>query len=176
MTLYTLADLTPTLPADGSHWIAPGAHVIGDVVLGASVSVWFGAVLRGDSATLTIGEGSNIQDLSMVHADPGFPTTLGRDVTIGHKAIIHGCSIGDNSMIGMGATVMNGAKIGKNCLIGAGALVPQGKEIPDRSMVMGVPGKVVRQLSDAEIAGLTTSALHYQETSDRYRTDLRPLD
>ncbi len=171
--LYTLGNKHPTLPEDGDFWVAPGAHVIGDIVLHPGVSIWFGAVLRGDNEPITIGEGSNIQDNSVLHTDMGFPLTIGRDCTIGHKAILHGCTIGDGSLVGMGATVLNGAVIGRGCLIGAGALVTEGKMIPDGSLVMGAPGRVVRELDEEARAGLLASAAGYRANMARFRDGLR---
>jgi len=170
MTLYALGDLRPQIADD--TWIAPDANVIGDVVVQAAASVWFGCTLRGDNETIVIGTGTNVQENTVMHTDMGFPLTIGAGCTIGHKVMLHGCEIGDNSLIGMGATILNGAKIGRDCLIGAGALITEGKEIPDGALVMGVPGKVVRQLDDAAIAGLRASALHYQENMRRFRTTL----
>lgn len=174
MPLYALEDITPR--CDASSWVAPDANVIGNVVLEAESSVWFGCTLRGDNEEIRIGAGSNVQENCVMHTDPGFGLTIGQNCTIGHKAMLHGCTIGDNSLIGMGATVLNGAKIGKNCLIGAGALITEGKEIPDGSLVMGAPGKIVRQLDDAAILGLTQSAKHYQANARRFRTELRQID
>ncbi|MGJ8622402.1 MAG: gamma carbonic anhydrase family protein [Yoonia sp.] len=173
MTLYALADKTPQKADDA--WVAPGAHVIGDIVLESGTSVWFGATLRGDNERITVGAGSNIQENCVLHTDMGFPLVIGAGCTIGHKAMLHGCTIGENSLIGMGATVLNGAVIGKSCLIGAGALITEGKTIPDGSLVMGAPGKVVRDLDEAAIAGLKMSALHYQENAARFAADLRAL-
>lgn len=175
MTLYTLDGLSPTVPEDGDYWVAPGAHVIGNVVMESGTSVWFGCTIRGDNEVILIGAGSNVQESSVMHTDEGYPITIGKNCTIGHKAMLHGCTIGDNSLIGMGATVLNGAKIGKNCLIGAGALITEGKEIPDGSLVMGAPGKVVRQLDEAAIQRLTGSALHYHENMRRFRSGLKAL-
>ncbi|MGB0159721.1 gamma carbonic anhydrase family protein [Thalassovita mediterranea] len=175
MTLYALDGLAPRLPEDGDFWIAPDANVIGNVVVESGASVWFGCTIRGDNEEIRIGAGSNVQENSVMHTDPGCPLTIGQNCTIGHKAMLHGCTIGDNSLIGMGATVLNGAKIGKNCLIGAGALITEGKEIPDGSLVMGAPGKVVRQLDEAAIAGLTRSAQHYQDNMRRFRAGLKPV-
>lgn len=175
MTLYALDTLAPTTPENGDFWVAPDANVIGNVVLGAATSVWFGCTIRGDNEVILIGEGSNIQENTVMHTDIGFPITIGAGCTIGHKAMLHGCTIGDNSLIGMGATVLNGAKIGKNCLIGAGALVTEGKEIPDGSLVMGAPGKVVRQLDEAAIERLRWSARHYQDNMRRFRNGLKEL-
>ena len=173
MTLYALADLSPTVDADA--WVAPDANVIGNVVLETGSSVWFGCTLRGDNELIKVGKGSNVQENSVFHTDPGCPLTIGENCTIGHKVMLHGCTIGDNSLVGMGATILNGAKIGKNCLIGAGALITENKVIPDGSLVMGAPGKVVRDLDAAAIAGLTASARHYQENARRFRTDLKPI-
>lgn len=171
--IYALGDFAPEI--EDSAWIAPGAHVIGKVALAVRSSVWFGAVLRGDNEWITIGEGTNVQENCVFHTDMGFPLTIGHDCTIGHKAMLHGCTIDDESLIGMGATVLNGAKIGKNCLIGAGALITEGKEIPDGSLVMGAPGKVVRSLDDSAFQMLRASALHYQERALKFRDDLKPI-
>ena len=173
MTLYALGDRRPDVADDA--WIAPGTHLIGDIVVCAKASVWFGAALRGDNEQIFVGEGSNIQENAVLHTDMGFPLRIGAGCTIGHKAMLHGCSIGDNSLIGMGATVLNGAQIGRDCLIGAGALVTEGKVIPDGSLVVGAPGKVVRTLDAAAIDGLRLSALHYQQNAARFARDLRPL-
>lgn len=173
MTVYALGEMRPSLDPD--CWIAPGAHVMGNVIVGAGVGIWFCATLRGDIEPITIGENTNIQENTVCHTDAGFPLTIGRDCTIGHKAMLHGCTIGDNSLIGMGATVLNGAKIGRNCLIGAGALVTEGKEIPDGSLVVGAPGAVRRELSAEEIAGLTASAERYLANMRRFRADLKPV-
>ncbi|MBK5923498.1 gamma carbonic anhydrase family protein [Rhodovulum sulfidophilum] len=172
MTLYTLDGVAPTLPEDGDVWIAADANVIGKVILEVGVSVWFGATLRGDNEPITVGEGTNIQENTVCHTDMGFPLTIGAGCTIGHKAMLHGCTIGENTLIGMGATVLNGARIGRNCLIGAGALVTEGKEIPDNSLVMGAPAKFVRQLDAEAIEGLRQSARHYRENAARFRTGL----
>lgn len=159
-----------------SSWIAPTASVIGHVRLQADASVWFGAVLRGDNELIDIGEGSNVQDGSVLHTDPGSPLTLGKGVTIGHKVILHGCQIGDYSLIGMNAVILNNVKIGRHCLIGAGTLIPEGKEIPDGSLVMGVPGKVVRQLTPEQCEGLESSAARYVENARRYAASLEVQD
>ncbi len=171
--IYALADLTPTVDADA--WVAPGAHVIGHVVLGPGASIWFGAALRGDNEPIIVGEGTNIQENAVLHTDMGYPLTIGEGCTIGHKAMLHGCEIGDNSLVGMGATILNGAVIGENCLIGAGALITEGKVIPDGSLVMGVPGKVVRALDSEAIDKLKLSAKHYSEAAARFRRDLKAL-
>ncbi|GFE66789.1 gamma carbonic anhydrase family protein [Litoreibacter roseus] len=175
MTLYTLDTLGPDLPEGDDFWIAPDANVIGKIRVETAVSIWFGATLRGDNEWITLGAGTNVQENTVMHTDMGFPLTIGAGCTIGHKAMLHGCTIGENSLIGMGATVLNGARIGANCLIGAGALITEGKDIPDGSMVIGAPGKVVRQLSDAEISGLKASALHYQDNMRRFRDGLALL-
>jgi carbonic anhydrase/acetyltransferase-like protein (isoleucine patch superfamily) len=159
--------------AEGDYFVADTAVVIGNVLLRANASVWFNAVIRGDNELITIGEGSNVQDGAVLHTDPGSPLTIGSHVTIGHKAMLHGCTIGDNSLVGINAVVLNGARIGRNCLIGANALVTEGKEIPDNSMVLGSPGKVVRELTPEQIEGLRRSALHYVENARRFRTALR---
>ncbi|MFZ4604882.1 MAG: gamma carbonic anhydrase family protein [Caulobacter sp.] len=175
MTVYALGAVAPRLPSDGEYWIAPTASVMGDVILQKNASIWWGAVARGDTDTLTIGENSNVQDGSVLHADKGMPLVIGANVTVGHLVMLHGCTIGDNSLIGIGAIVLNGARIGRNCLIGAGALIPEGKEIPDNSLVMGSPGKVVREIGEQQAAVLQTSALHYVENWKRFRRDLVAL-
>ena len=173
MTLYSLEGQAPELGEDA--WAAPTAQLMGKVRLGARASVWFGAVLRGDNEWIILGDGANIQENTVCHTDMGFPLEIGRDCTIGHRAMLHGCTIGEESLIGMGATVLNGAAIGRNCLIGACALVTEGKEIPDGSLVMGSPGKVVRELTESEIAGLRASALSYQRNAARFRNGLAAL-
>jgi len=175
MPLFELDGIAPTLPASGHYWIAPDASVIGRVELGEEASVWFGAVLRGDREQIAVGARSNIQDGAVCHCDPGYPLTIGEDCTIGHRAILHGCTIGRNSLIGMGATVLNGAVIGSNCIIGANALVAEGKVIPDNSLVVGVPGKPVRTLDEAAAAGISLSAAGYVENWKRFSTGLKPL-
>lgn len=174
MSLYSLEGVAPVLP-EAFHWIAPSAIVIGNVRLSEGANIWFGSVLRGDNETISVGTNSNIQENCVLHTDPGFPLTIGEGCTIGHKAMIHGCTIGDNSLVGMNATVLNGAKIGNNCLIGAGALIPEGKEIPDNSLVMGMPGKVVRELDEAAVSGLKASALHYLNNAKRFSKGLNAL-
>ncbi len=173
MTLYALGDTHPTV--DESAWIAPDANVIGNIRLDAHSSIWFGTTLRGDNELIHVGTGSNVQENCVFHTDMGFPLEIGTNCTIGHKVMLHGCTIGDNSLIGMGTTVLNGAKIGKNCLIGAGALITENKVIPDGSLVMGAPGKVVRELDAQAIEMLTASALHYAENAARFRRDLKAL-
>jgi len=172
MSLYNLDGIAPSVASD--VWIAPGAHVMGNVDLQVAASVWFGAVLRGDNERITIGAGSNIQENSVLHTDMGFPLSMGRDCTIGHKAILHGCTLGDQVLIGMGATVLNGAVIGDNCLIGAGALVTEGKIIPTGSLVVGT-NKVVRELSEDQIAGLKASARGYQLNAARFAKGLTAI-
>ncbi|MGF1447027.1 MAG: gamma carbonic anhydrase family protein [Pikeienuella sp.] len=174
MSLYKLDGVGPSLP-DGPYYVAPGARVIGDVRISDMVSIWFNAVLRGDNEPITLGRGSNVQDGCVCHTDPGFPLTLGADVTVGHQAILHGCSVDDGSLIGMGAVVLNGAKIGKGCLIGAKALVTEGKEIPDGSMVLGAPGKIVKTLDAAAIAGLRRAAESYKAKLPLYSAGLEVL-
>ncbi|TQM93327.1 gamma carbonic anhydrase family protein [Roseinatronobacter monicus] len=174
--LYALDGQRPTLPESGDYWVAPGAHVIGHVVLTEGVSIWFGCTLRGDNEPLVIGEGSNIQENCVLHTDIGYPLTIGAQCTIGHKAMLHGCTIGEGSLIGMGATVLNGAVIGKGCLIGAGALVTEGKIIPDGSLVMGSPGRVVRQLDADARAKLLASAAGYRTNMTRFKNGLLPID
>ena len=172
MELMALDGVSPELPADGDWFVAPGARLIGKVRLKRAASVWFNAVLRGDNEWIEIGEGSNVQDGCVFHTDPGCPLTVGPDVTVGHKVILHGCTVGEGSLIGMGAVVLNGATIGRNCLIGANALITEGKEIPDGSLVMGQPGKVVRALDEAALAGLRESAERYRANAARYRRGL----
>lgn len=174
MALYQLDEHRPHL-AEGA-WVADSAQVIGRVVLEQDASVWFGVVLRGDTERLRLGRGSNIQDGSVVHADPGFPVEIGENVTVGHHVMLHGCAIGDGSLIGIQAVILNGARIGRNCLVGAGALVTEGKEFPDGSLIIGAPAKAVRQLSAEQLERLKRSAGHYVENARRYRTGLRRLD
>ncbi len=176
MTLYALDGISPRLPKSGDFWVAPDANVIGRVHLGEGVGIWFGATLRGDNEALTIGDGTNIQDLCVLHTDIGYPLVLGRNCTVGHKAILHGCTVGDNCLIGMGATVLNGARIGDNCLIGAGALITEGTEIASGSLVVGMPGRVLRQLDDKAIAALTASARGYTANMRRFKNGLQPVD
>lgn len=175
MTLYSLDDHAPILPESGDYWVAHDANVIGKVRLGSGANIWFGATLRGDNEMIDVGDGSNIQENAVLHTDIGSPLTIGTGCTIGHKAMLHGCILGDNTLIGMGATILNGARIGKNCLIGAGALITENKVIPDGSLVMGAPGKVVRQLSDAQIEALKLSASHYQQNALRFKDGLKPI-
>jgi carbonic anhydrase/acetyltransferase-like protein (isoleucine patch superfamily) len=173
MAVYELDGTAPRI-AD-SAWIADSAQVIGDVELATDVSVWFGTVIRGDTATIRVGSGSNIQDGSVLHADVGKPLTIGSNVTVGHKVMLHGCTVGDGSLIGIGAVVLNGARIGKGCIVGAGALVTEGKAFPDGSMIIGSPAKVVRELTPEQSAGLHLSALHYVENARRFRQGLHKV-
>jgi carbonic anhydrase/acetyltransferase-like protein (isoleucine patch superfamily) len=156
--------------------VAPDANVIGQVEIGEEVGIWFGVTLRGDNEPIRLGARTNIQENVVIHVDPGFPVTIGEGCTIGHGAIIHGCSIGENSLIGMGATVLNGAKIGRNCLVGANALVTEGKEFPDNSLIVGAPAKAIRTLDEAAVEGLKRSAAHYVKNWRRYAADLTRLD
>jgi carbonic anhydrase/acetyltransferase-like protein (isoleucine patch superfamily) len=175
MTIYVLGDASPEFPPGGDYWVAPDAVLIGRVRLRKDSSVWFGAVVRGDNDWIEVGEGSNVQDNSVIHTDPGQPTVIGANVTIGHKVILHSATIGDNSLVGMGAILLNRCKIGRNCLIGAGALIGEGKEIPDNSLVLGAPGRVVRQLTDAQLAMLKMSAAVYVQNYRRFRDTLRKI-
>lgn len=170
MPLYALGPLHPTL-ARGS-WVAPTATLVGDVHLGEKATVWFGAVLRGDNDTITVGHGSNVQDNAVLHADQGVPLTIGQNVTVGHQAMLHGCTIGDNSLVGIQAVVLNHARIGRNCLVGAGALVTEGKQFEDGWLILGAPAKAVRPLTAEEIAGLAKSAANYQAHAARYNREL----
>ncbi len=173
MATYALGDLAPTI--DPSAWVADSAQVIGNVTLAEDVSIWFGAVLRGDTEHMRIGRGTNIQDGSVLHADIGMPLTVGENVTVGHKVMLHGCTVGDGSLIGIGAVVLNGARIGKHCLVGAGALVTEGKEFPDGSMIIGSPAKVARALTPEQIAGLRMGAPGYVENARRFRATLTKI-
>ncbi|MBX3504672.1 MAG: gamma carbonic anhydrase family protein [Parvibaculum sp.] len=176
MPVYAIGETKPILPAEGDYWIAPNAEVMGNVKLEKNASVWFGAVLRGDNELITIGENSNVQDGSVLHTDPGSPLTIGRDVTIGHMVMLHGCTIGEGSLVGIGSIILNGAKIGKGCLIGANTLIAEGKEIPDHSMVLGSPGKIIRTLDDETAAALKLSADHYVENWKKYAAGLKRID
>lgn len=175
MSLYRLGNVAPTLPVDGRYFIVPGAQLIGNVILGADASIWFNAVLRGDNEPITIGARSNIQDGSVLHTDPGMPLTIGEGVTVGHMAMLHGCSIGDNSLIGIGAVILNRAVIGRDSLVGAGALVTEGKVFPDGMLIVGSPARVVRELTVEEIAGLRRSAATYVANGQRYARDLAAI-
>lgn len=169
--IWELDGIRPEIAADA--WVAPDAQLMGRVVLEAESSVWWGAVLRGDNEEIRIGRGSNVQDLCVFHTDMGYPLTIGANCTIGHRAILHGCQIGDGALIGMGATILNGARIGEGALIGAGALIAEGKEIPAGALVMGAPGKVVRMLDDEARADLLKSAQRYRDNAARFRAGLR---
>jgi len=171
MAVYEVQGKQPQI--DASAWVADSAEVMGEVRLGPLVSIWFGSVLRGDADSISIGEGSNIQDLSVLHADADVPLSVGRHVTVGHRVILHGCTVGDETTIGMGSVVLNGARIGKNCMVGAGSLVTEGKEFPDGSMIMGAPARVVRQLAPHEIEKLRLSARHYIDSARLFRTTLK---
>lgn len=173
MAIYELEGMCPTVAE--SAWVAGSAEVMGDVVLGEEASVWFGVVVRGDTSAIRIGARTNIQDLSVLHSDVGMPLTIGSGVTVGHKAMLHGCTVGDDSLIGIGAVILNGAKIGKGCLVGAGALVTEGKEFPDGSMIIGSPAKVVRQLMAEQLQGLRQSADHYVANAQRFKTSLSKI-
>jgi carbonic anhydrase/acetyltransferase-like protein (isoleucine patch superfamily) len=174
MPCYALADAVPALAPDS--WVAPSADVIGAVRLGAGASIWFGAVVRADNGAIVIGDRTNIQDGAVLHSDPGAPLTLGQDCTIGHRAVLHGCTIGDRVLIGMGATVLNHAVIADDCVVGAGALVTEGKSFPPGSLIVGAPARAVKMLTDEQLAGLKLSAAVYVEKAKRYRTDLRPVN
>ena len=171
--IYSLGDRKVEIRGE-DYWIADNATVLGSVVLMNNASVWFNVVIRGDNDVITIGENSNVQDGCVLHTDPGQPLTIGRNVTVGHKVMLHGCTIGDNSLIGINSVVLNGARIGKNCLIGANSLIPEGKEIPDGSLVMGSPGKVVRELSPEQQQGLEASAISYVNNFKRFKKEFKP--
>jgi carbonic anhydrase/acetyltransferase-like protein (isoleucine patch superfamily) len=173
LAIYQLGDDVPRIAA--SAWVAEGAQVIGRVALGEAASVWYGSVLRGDNDWITIGARSNVQDGSVLHTDPGFPLTLGEDVTIGHQVMLHGCTIGDGTLVGIQAVVLNGAKIGRGCLVGAGAVVTEGKEFPDHSLILGSPARVVRPISPEQAERLQSAARHYVENAQRHRLLLKKL-
>jgi len=176
MPIYSLDDRAPILPEPGRFWIAPDAHVIGRVRLGRDVGIWFGAVLRGDNEPIEIGEATNIQEGAVLHTDEGAPLTVGAGCTIGHRAILHGCAIGENSLVGMGATILNHARIGANCLVGANALVTEGKEFPDNSLIVGAPAKALRVLDEAAVERLRWSARNYVENWKRFAQGMRRID
>jgi carbonic anhydrase/acetyltransferase-like protein (isoleucine patch superfamily) len=176
MPIYSLDDVVPSLPEPGRYWIAPDAHVIGRVRLGADVGIWFGAVLRGDNELMEVGDGTNVQDGAMLHSDLGAPLTVGPGCTIGHHAILHGCTIGENTLIGMGATVLNNARIGANCLVGASALITEGKTFPDNSLIVGSPAKAVRTLDPDAIERLRLSARNYVENWRRFAGGMKRID
>ena len=175
MPLYELDGKRPQLPEDGSVWIAPGARVIGDCRFASGASVWFNVVIRADNEPTIIGRNSNIQDGAVLHNDPGFPLTIGDEVTVGHMAIVHGCTVGDGTLIGMGAQVMNGAVVGRGCLIGAGALIAEGKVIPDHSLVVGAPGKVIRTLDAATVETIRQASVRYHWNRGRYAAGMREI-
>jgi carbonic anhydrase/acetyltransferase-like protein (isoleucine patch superfamily) len=175
MPIYALEAVAPEFPSDEAYWIAPSATLIGRVRLLKNASVWFGAVLRGDNDWITVGENSNVQDNSVIHTDPGQPTVIGANVTVGHRVILHSTTVGDNSLIGMGSTLLNGSRIGCNCLIGANTLIPEGKEIPDNSLVVGTSGRVVRPLTEQQIAMLQMSAQVYVRNYQRFKEALTEM-
>jgi carbonic anhydrase/acetyltransferase-like protein (isoleucine patch superfamily) len=172
MPIYTLGDKSPQLGQDA--WVAPNATLIGDVCLGAGASVWWNATLRGDNDPIHIGARTNIQDGSVLHTDEGVPMHIGNDVTVGHLVMLHGCTVGECSLIGIGSVILNRAVIGSGCIVGANTLIPEGKVFPDRVLIVGSPGKVIRELTDADVAGLKASAMHYVANALRYRTMLAP--
>lgn len=174
MPIYQFGDLAPEI--DASAYIADSANIIGKVKIEANASVWFDVTIRGDNELITISENSNVQEGSILHTDPGYPMVIGKNVTVGHQAMLHGCTVGDGSLIGIQAVVLNGAKIGKNCLVGAGALVTEGKEFPDNSLIIGSPAKVVRTLSEADIAGLQRNADTYVKRGQAFKTQLKRID
>ncbi|MBO6725281.1 MAG: gamma carbonic anhydrase family protein [Rhizobiaceae bacterium] len=175
MPIYAIDGIEPEFADRAATWVAPNADIIGRVTLGRDCGIWFGTVLRGDNEPIVIGDESNVQEHTVMHTDPGFPLTIGRGCTIGHRAILHGCTIGDNSLIGMGAVVLNGAEIGPNSLVGAGALVTEGKKFPAGSLIVGSPAKVVRELDDAAIQSLRESARHYVRNAYRFLAGLAPV-
>lgn len=175
MALYELDGFRPELPADGDCFVADSAALIGKVILRKGASIWFGAVLRGDNEPITIGENSNIQDNSVVHTDAGIPATVGRECTIGHNVILHGCTIGDRCLIGMGSVIMNGVRLGEGCIVGAGAIVTENKEFPPGSLIVGAPARLVRALDEKTIAALPQGAAHYHQNAQRYRMGLKRI-
>lgn len=175
MPLYALDGIAPSLPPQDRYWIAPDAHVIGNVLVEDEASVWFGSVLRGDNERIRLGARTNVQDGCLLHTDMGFPMEIGADCSIGHHAVLHGCSIGDNSLIGMGATLLNGVSLGRNCLVGANSLVTEGKIFPDNSLIVGSPARVIRSIDEKMVADLRANAAHYVENWRRYARGLVPL-
>ncbi|MER8904542.1 gamma carbonic anhydrase family protein [Mesorhizobium sp. M0772] len=173
MPTYAIDGKAPRFDDPDSNWIASDATLIGDISVGRNAGFWFGVVIRGDNEAIVIGADSNVQEHTVMHTDPGFPLTIGQGCTIGHRALLHGCTIGDNSLIGMGAIVLNGARIGRNCLVGAGALVTEGKEFPDNCLIVGSPGRVIRTLDDAAVARLRASAAHYVANGKRFKAGLK---
>ena len=176
MALYELDGVKPSTPESGNYWVAENATVLGNVILRENASIWFNAVLRGDNDPIEIGENSNIQDGSVLHTDHGVPLTIGKNVTVGHMVMLHGCTIADGTLIGIGSTILNRARIGKNCIIGAHSLIPEGKEIPDNSLVMGAPGKVVRQLDEGAAQMIAASAQVYVDNWKRFKSGLKRVD
>jgi len=176
MSLYTIDGIRVEVPEGGEYWVAPNAVLIGHVRMKKHASVWFNAVVRGDNDLIEIGERTNIQDSCVLHTDIGFPMAIGDGCTVGHMAMLHGCTIGPNTLIGIGATLLNGARIGANCIVGAHSLITEGKEFPDNSLVMGSPGRVVRELGDDHVANLKELAQHYVDNSARYRAGFRPQE
>lgn len=175
MPIYSIDGIGPEFEDRDSNFVAPDASVIGNVRIARDVSIWFGTAIRGDNEAISIGKGSNVQEHTIMHTDPGFKLTIGENCTIGHRAMLHGCTIGNNTLVGMGAIILNGAKIGKNCLVGAGALVTEGKEFPDNSLIVGSPAKVARTLDDAAAARLTMSAAHYVANGKRFAKGLQEI-
>ena len=175
MSLYALDGIAPKLPEDGDAWVAPGARLMGRVELRKGASVWFNAVLRGDNEPIIVGADSNVQDGSVVHADPGFPATIGDHVTVGHLVMLHGCTVGDNTLIGMQAVVLNGAKIGRNCIVGAGALIAAGKVFPDNSLIVGSPARVLREVSPEQVEDIRRGSEHYVANARRFRADCKRI-
>ena len=173
MAIYQLGDLSPSIAA--SAYIADGVNLIGNVGIGEQASVWFGVTIRGDNEAITVGAGSNVQEAAILHSDPGFPLTIGSNVSVGHQAMLHGCSIGDGSLVGIQAVILNGAKIGKNCLVGAGALVTEDKEFPDNSLIIGSPAKAVRVMGDEQIAGMHANAAAYVERARLFQNQLKRI-
>jgi carbonic anhydrase/acetyltransferase-like protein (isoleucine patch superfamily) len=177
MAIFEVAGYAPQFPESGNYWVAGNAQVMGNVIFHENASVWYGSTVRGDhSASITIGENSNIQDGSVCHVDEGCPLTIGKNVTIGHMVMLHGCTIGEETLIGIGSTILNNAQIGKNCIIGAHSLIPEGKIIPDNSLVMGAPGKIVKELTEQQTALIKMSALHYVENWKKHKTTLKQID
>lgn len=174
MPIYAIDGVEPRFEDRDSNWVAPDTTLIGNIAVGRNVGIWFGTVVRGDNDLISIGEDSNVQEHTVMHTDPGFPLTIGKGCTIGHRAMLHGCTIGDNSLIGMGAIVLNGARIGRNSLVGAGALVTEGKEFPDNSLIVGSPAKAIRALDDAAVERLRKSAAHYVANGKRFKAGLKP--
>lgn len=175
MPLYEFEGVMPQLPDTGKYWVAPTASVVGNVELGSGASIWYGAVLRGDNEMISVGDNTSIQDNAVAHADMGYPLTVGPGCTIGHQVSLHGCTIGAGTLVGIGATILNGATVGENCIIGAHALIAEGKTIPPRSLVVGAPGRVIRQVSDAEIEGLGEAASHYVKLWRRHSDSLKEV-